>query len=133
MATEETRGIGSNARRTDHGNPTTMASKTQNHGEAFAHDHALTELFGDHPKVKILAALLSESEHDITISDIARLADVHRTTVYDHLDDLTALGVVEHTRKAGGSPLFQINKESPITNHISKLEMKLLERIDQAS
>lgn len=110
-----------------------MASKTQNQGEAFAQDHVLTKLVGDHPKVKILAALLSESQHDITISDIARLANVHRTTVYDHLDDLTALGVVEHTRRAGGSPMYQINHESPIAQHLEELELALFERMDQAS
>lgn len=133
MAKDLRHRIRSNALQSDRPNPTTMASKTQTRGEAFAQGHALTELFGDHPKVKILAALLSESEHDITISDIAKLADVHRTTVYDHLDDLTSLGVVEHTRRAGGSPMYQINYESPIAQHLEKLDLALIESKDPAS
>lgn len=110
-----------------------MATQTQQQGESFGEGHALTELFGDHPKVKILAALLSESQHDITISDIAELADVHRTTVYDHLDDLEELGVVRETRKAAGSPMYQINRDNTVAEDLHELQLNLIESLEKSS
>lgn len=93
----------------------------------YAEGSALTRLFGNHPKVKILAALLSESDRDITKSDIAELAGVHRTTVYDHLEDLEELGVVEETRRVKGSPMYQINRDSKVAEDVAQLEWDLMD------
>jgi DNA-binding transcriptional ArsR family regulator len=94
--------------------------------ESFAEQTALTELLGTHPKVKILAVLLSEGR-DINISHIAEQAGMSRSTVYDHIEDLQALEVVEQTRKISGSPLYQINKDSDVAEQLHKLEWSLID------
>lgn len=108
-----------------------MSSKTTPHEDAgsFAEDSALTSLFGTHPKTKILAALLSESR-DVNVTRIAELAGVSRSTVYDHLDDLEELRVVEQTRTVGGSPLYQINRNSDVAKKLAQLEWDLLDEFD---
>lgn len=104
-----------------------MTSDTAEGGDgAFAEHTALVELFGNHPKVKILVSLLSKG-HDINVSQIAVLAGTSRSTVYNHLDDLIELNVVEHTRNVGGSPMYQINRDSQVAKKIAQLEWELID------
>lgn len=108
-----------------------MSIESKNQDETYAQGTALTKLFGDAPKVKILASMLSESDHDLNITQIAELAGIHRTTVYDHLEDLVEIGVVEETRTVGGSQMYQINKDSKVAEDVAKLEWDLLDAIGQ--
>lgn len=96
---------------------------------SYSEGTVLTDVLGNHGKVKILAALLSEPQHDLNISDIARMAGVDRGTVYEHIDELRAYGVVEQTRTAGNSKMFQINTDSPAAKAIGKLEYELLNEL----
>lgn len=105
-------------------------------GEAYAEDTPLTHLFGTPARTKIIAAMLSERERDLNTSDIARLAGVARSTVYDHLDDLVALGLIEQTRTIGDSPMYQLDAESDLVEHIAAVEglaLKRLFEIDERS
>lgn len=96
---------------------------------AFAEQTVLTELLGDHPKVKILAVLLSEGR-DINISEIAKQAGMSRSTVYNHIHDLEDLAVVDQTREISGSPLYQLNRQSPIAKNLAQLEWVLLDEVE---
>lgn len=89
---------------------------------AYADDTPLLAVFGDTGRAKILAALLSEEDRDLNVSDIARIAGVARTTVYDHLDKLQQLGLVEQTREVGESKMYQINEDSELVEHLKHVE-----------
>lgn len=102
-----------------------MASETHPH---YTENAALTELFGDSPKVKILAVLLQQGR-DTNVSTIADVGGMSRSSVYRHIEDLIDLGVVEKTREIGGSPLYQINKDSAVSNKLAALEWALVEEI----
>lgn len=106
-----------------------MKAKKKESNNTYADGTALTQLFGDSPKVKILSSLVSESDVDLNVTQIADLAGLHRTTVHDHLDDLQELGVVEQTREVGGSPMYQINRDSEVAEDIAELEWDLLDVI----
>lgn len=95
----------------------------------YAPNTPLPRLFGDNARVKIIAALLSEQEHDLNVSDIARLAGVARSTVYDHIGELVELGIVVQTREVSGAPMYQINKEDKIVEHIQEIQWLALERL----
>ncbi|MEF8774609.1 MAG: winged helix-turn-helix domain-containing protein, partial [Halobacteriales archaeon] len=97
--------------------------------EAYAEGTPLTELFGDSARVRIVAALLGERDSDLNVADIARHAGVARSTVYDHLDQLLALGLVERTRPVGSSPMYSFDEESPIGERVSKLADVTLARL----
>lgn len=96
---------------------------------AYADDTPLVRLFGAPARTKIIAALLSERDHDLNTSDIARLAGIARSTVYDHLEELEELEVVEQTRTVGGSPMYQLNRDSELVDHIAKVEGLALRRL----
>lgn len=102
---------------------------TETSGEAYAEDTPLTYLFGTPARTKIIGALLSETDRDLNTSDIARLAGVARSTVYDHLDELEALGLVEETRMVGGSPMYQIDTDDELVEHIVEIEGLALKRL----
>jgi len=106
-----------------------MATETTQEGEPYAEDTPLTHLFGSSARVKIISALLSEDGTDLNTSDIARLAGVARSTVYDHLDDLRELGIVERTRTVGDSPMYCIDTESSIGRKTAELEGVTLRRL----
>jgi DNA-binding transcriptional ArsR family regulator len=94
--------------------------------EAYAEDTPLTWVFGSHPKVKIITVLLS-GEHDMNITDMAQLAGMSRSAVYDHLDDLLVHGIIKETREIGSSSMYSINKDSAIAQLIGQLEHELLD------
>jgi DNA-binding transcriptional ArsR family regulator len=107
--------------------------KADDHSErdddpAFAEQTAVTRLLGDHPKVKILSALSSESQ-DVTVSRIAELAGTSRSTVYDHLDDLRDVNVVVKTREVGGSPLYELNEDDEAARKFAQLEWAFLDNV----
>jgi DNA-binding MarR family transcriptional regulator len=101
--------------------------ETDHYGE----EAPLTYLFGDSARVKIIGAFVSERGRDLNISDIARLAGVARSTVYDHLHTLERLGVIEHTRdiEDGHSSLYQLNEESQIAKMCYELEGLTLQKL----
>lgn len=102
-------------------------------GDAYAEATPLTRIFGDTPKTKIIAALLSEYNRDITISDISDLSGVSRSAIYNHIDDLVDLGIVKETREMGGSTLYQINTDSEIVQRVAEIESIIVAQDTPAS
>lgn len=99
--------------------------------EAYADGAPLVHLFGTPARTKILSVFIAERGRDLSKSEIARQAGVARSTVYDHLDELERLSVIEHTRdtQAGHSERYQLNEESEIAEHLYQLEGVTLRRL----
>lgn len=102
-----------------------MGSDTQ--ADAYADYSMLVNFLGGSPQLKILSGMLSEdSERDLSISQIADLAGVHRTTVYSHLEDLEERDVIRETRTIGNSQMYEMNYGSAIVQKLEELEETLL-------
>lgn len=102
----------------------------QNYGD----EAPLTYLLGDSARVRIIGAFVAEKGNDINISEVARLAGVARSTVYNHIGPLERLGVIEHTRDMGDghSSLYQLNEDGDIADMLYRLEgMSLQKLIDE--
>jgi DNA-binding transcriptional ArsR family regulator len=97
-------------------------SKQTDSNEAYAENTPLTAAFGDGARTKIIAALISEQNRDLNVSDIANLAGVARSTVYDHINALQELNIITKTREIGGSPMYEINTDSELVEHIQMVE-----------
>jgi len=106
--------------------PTMSSNQSEEIGETYAEDTPLQWALGDKSKVKILAALLSEKEHDVNISDLSRLSGLSRSTIYDHIGILQDAGLVKKTRTVSNSDMFQIDLDSEGVKHLAKLEQFLL-------
>lgn len=106
-----------------------MPPKRQDELEPYAEGTPLTVLFGSSARVRIVSALLGEDDYDVNVSDLARLAGVARSTVYEHIDELRALGVVEQTRTVGDSPMYRFDRDSEVGERIASLEGVTLRRL----
>lgn len=98
--------------------------------ESAASETVLTDVLGGHAKVKILVALLGESDRDLNATEIARLAGIDRSTFYDHIDDLLAYDLVVETRTVGNSTMYQINRDSAAAEDLAQLEWDLLDQVE---
>lgn len=76
-------------------------------------------------RTKILAAFVSERDREITVSYAAQLAGVARSTVYDHLNDLEEMGVIEEV-EMGDSSLWTLT-DSDLSHELYRLEGIALE------
>lgn len=96
--------------------------------DSYAEGTPLTNILGDHPKVKIIAALLGETDRDVNKSDLARLAGISRSAVYSHLDDLISRGIVTETRESSGHQMYQLNLDATEVELLAELEKEILKR-----
>lgn len=99
--------------------------------EAYADNAPLMELFGQPARTRLISVFVDEQDYDLNISEIARQAGVARSTVYDHLDALEDLGVIEQTRETGNSNRYRLNQDSEISALLSQLEGVTLRKLLQ--
>ncbi len=75
--------------------------------EAYADDTPLLELFGDTARTRIISALIG-NDQDMSASELARQAGIARPTVYDHLDDLERIDVLQVSRETAQGKRYQL-------------------------
>ena len=100
----------------------------QTTSDAFADNAPLMELFGTPARTRLLSVFVDEMEYDLNVSELAEQAGIARSTVYEHLDDLQALDVIEQTRETGNGRRYQLNAESPIAERLHELEGLVLKQ-----
>ena len=79
------------------------------------------QALGDTPKLRILEILLEGRELDYSLSDIARNAEIGRTTLFRIFDDLLKTKMIIPTRQIGNAKLFKINLENPAVKKLAEL------------
>lgn len=89
-------------------------------------------VLGDHPKTRILLALLTDPDRDYNLTDIGRLSDTDRSTVHRHMDSLLEYGVVKKTRKAGNAWMYQINRENEAAKAFAKFEWEAIKALGES-
>lgn len=91
-------------------------------------DRALfTSLIGNSAKSRVLTVMLKEAHRDLDAKEIAELANVHQSTVYEPLEELEELGVVIETRTVGKSRMFQLNRDSKVAKKLKQTEEALID------
>lgn len=97
---------------------------------AFADGHPFMDVFGSPGRTKILAAFVSERTREITVSYAAQLAGVSRSTVYNHLEDLQEMGLVEEIER-GNSTYYTLDEDSELGHELYRLEGIALKNREQ--
>ncbi len=76
---------------------------------------------GNSPTVRILDFLITGSDFDYSLSDIARGSGVGWATLYRVWPKFLANKIVLHTRQIGKAKLFQLNSKNEIVQNLVKL------------
>lgn len=105
--------------------------ETDDETEDAAESTVLTNVLGNHGKVKILVVLLARNGRDLNATEIARLAGIDRSTFYEHIDDLLEYEMVVETRTVGNSQMYRINKDNAAAEDLAWMEWDLLEYVGE--
>lgn len=111
-------------------------SEEPNDAQAFASDVPLTDVFGSHPKTRILATLLGETTDPVThftVNEIARISGADHETIEDHIVDLLAYGVVVETDDLEDQRTYTLNEERDVVEDLRRLHTDLFEAIPESS
>lgn len=90
------------------------------------HKSLLLQLTGEMPLFKIIDFLLDNKGMDFTKSDIAKGADISRTSLFNYWRYLEIHGIVKITRKFGKTKLYTLNSKNIITKKLLELEKALI-------
>lgn len=91
----------------------------------------ITQVLGKSAKTKIVAVLLKESHRDLSPSEIAEYAGVHRSTAYEPIEELEEWGIITQTREVGGSKLYKLNKDNEVAARLKQVEQALVKQISE--
>lgn len=89
----------------------------------------LTDLFGDYPQVRVLDFLVESRSYDYSLTDIARMSNVARPTLYAMIEDLVELEIIKETRRTGNARMFALNKENAIVKSLTKFDLELSKKL----
>jgi len=105
----------------------TGTKEPRDEDDSYADDTPLTWVLGNHPEVKLVAAILSEHDRPLNKSDLARQAGVIRNNVYDHLSNLLDHRILEEMGQVGQTDikLYQLS-DTKTTELLIELEAMLL-------
>lgn len=91
----------------------------------------IVQLFGNPGRTRIISVFVGDRDREFNVSEIARLADVARSTVYDHLDDLQQLGVIEKAGDTAQGSRYQF-ADSDVADYVWKLDGVALKQIHES-
>ena len=86
----------------------------------------LIEFMGDSPIIRILDYLLTERDLDFSITDMAKNANIGRSTLYRIWDSLIKNQIIIPTRIIGKAKLYKLNKESPKIKKLIEIDDMLI-------
>ena len=84
------------------------------------------EVFGNNPLMKVLDFLITFSNFDYPLTEIAKNSGVSYSTLQTFWDKLERNRIVIKTRRVGKSDLFKLNTKNPAVKQLIKLDWNLV-------
>ena len=88
----------------------------------------IIKLIGKSITFKIIDFLLENKGGDFTKTDIAKGAELSRTSLFEYWNELEKSEIVKVSRKFGKTKLFTLNSKSSIVKKILELEITLIKQ-----
>lgn len=88
-------------------------------------DSVFVEIFGSNPVIKVLDFLITFSNFDYPLTEIAKNSGVSYSTLQTFWYKLEKNQIVVLTRRVGKSDLFKLNTSNPAVKELIKLDWKL--------
>ena len=109
-----------------------MGSDDGSESEGFAQYDPLVATFGDHPKARIVVALLSAESTpptDFSTNEIARITGVEESAVASHIGDLRSQGLVPEAEELDDEPSYRLDEDDDAVVALRRLHDVLFERV----
>jgi Fic family protein len=100
---------------------------TDRGGTKLAEEGPIATLFSGPARTRIIEAFVANSNRELNVSDIARLSDTARSTVYRHIEELEELDIIEPVGE--GTKRYTLNHDDEIAEFLNKLEGVTLKRL----
>ena len=108
-----------------------QAMEADTNKNQIAEEGPITTLFSGPARTRIIEAFVANASRELNVSDVARLSDTARSTVYRHLEELAELDLIEEV-STGGAKRYTLNKDDELAGLLHKVEgvtlKKLLDR-----
>ena len=83
------------------------------------------EYFGDYPLMRVLDFLITYSDYDYSMTEIAKNSNVGWSTFNELWPGLIQRGIVTHTRKVGNAKLFKLNTQNQWVKNLIQLDNQI--------
>ncbi|MFQ6052581.1 MAG: hypothetical protein ACE5K4_12960 [Candidatus Hydrothermarchaeota archaeon] len=93
--------------------------------EGVPEETPLIAIFGDHPEIRIIETLLTHSESEYNLSELAECAGVSKTSMFKLKDKLLHYRIMKPTRKVGRITLYRFDENSKTGKLLSEFAWKL--------
>lgn len=100
---------------------------TDTDGQNLAEEGPIATLFSGPARTRIIEAFVANADRELNVSDIARLSDTARSTVYRHIEELEELDIIKPVGE--GTKRYTLNQDDEIAEFLNKLEGVTLKRL----
>ncbi len=94
---------------------------------SYTEGSALVELLGSPGKVKMLDVFLGKHYEDLSATQVADLAGIDVSTFHRNVDAFLDVGVLVETRTVGGTQLYRLDTDHPVSKALGQTRSALLE------
>ena len=84
-------------------------------------------LLGTHGRVQVLDVFLRQPYSELSVSEIADLANISPSTFHRNINEIRELGIVEVAGSKGNTTYYQLNTDNPVAQVIGEAHRELLE------
>ncbi|MFC6954900.1 winged helix-turn-helix domain-containing protein [Halorubellus litoreus] len=92
----------------------------------------MQRLLGSDARAELVTAFLSRPGKELSVSEVADLADVDRASVYRHVDTLVDVGLVKEV-EGGSGRSFRLQMDDELTQSLGKSHQLLVQRSQAVS
>jgi DNA-binding transcriptional ArsR family regulator len=92
-----------------------------------AGEGSLATLFSGPARTRIIEAFVANKDRELNVSDVARLSDTARSTVYRHIENLEQLGIIKEIEVDGDR--YTLDSDDELATKLRELEGIALKRL----
>jgi DNA-binding transcriptional ArsR family regulator len=83
-------------------------------------------LFSKSGRVKILDVFLRQPHTELSVSEVAEVADISPSTFHRNIDTIKELGVVKESEERSGTVYYELNTENPVAQILGETHQELI-------